>query len=182
MVSHNKPLSPIRQLCQMGLIDDIKKLPYAQIIMQDPDQGVKSMVYRNLAISIFNKLIDFTLNDPVVYNRIRQLLSQGKNPMSEKAFDNLANRADKMGIDLLKIIELYNEGYEKDYPIHLTREQRAFGWINKYLTNEDNEFAGVNDSTPSDREIGTSTLADIYRRGTPGQSKTLKTLKKVTKK
>ena len=197
------------------------------------------MVYRDLAIEIFNKLIDYSLNDSVMYNRLRQLLSQdnkGKN-MSKESFDNLATKADKAGIDLLEVIEVYNEGYEQDYPLHLTREQRAFNKVNSFLAElksstlssyvdkarksrkeaiknddetradqrtqgiadakqrlsgsmntkkkyqmEDNEFGGVYDSSTTDREQGTTSLTNLYKKGTPGQSKTLKTLKKVAKK
>src|ERR1700722_6539653 len=146
MINNSKPLSPINQLLQLGLIDDIKKLPYGRIIMKDPDQGVKSMVYRDLAIEIFNKLIDYCLNDSVMYNRLRQLLSQDHKgrSMSKESFDNLVAKAEKSNVELLTVIEVYNEGYKQDYPVHLTREQRAFNKVNAYLAHEDNEFEGVN--------------------------------------
>ena len=164
----------------MGLVNP-KEITYGRVILQDPNQGIKSMVYRDLAIQIFDKMIDWMLNDPIIYNRTRQLLSQ-KHKMSKESFDNLAAKAEKANINLLTIIEVYNEGLKQDYPLHLSPEQRAYNRVNAFIAHEDNEFAGINDSTPSDREQGTTSLTNIYKRGTPGQSKTLKTLKKVIKK
>jgi hypothetical protein len=165
VISNNKPLSNINQLLQLGLINDLKKLPYGRIILQDPNQGVKSMVYRDLAVEIFNKLVDYCLNDAVMYNRLRQLLQQDHH-MSKESFDNLAAKAEKSNIDLLTVIEVYNEGYNQDYPNHLTREQRAFNRVNAFLATEE-----LTDSNERQADVVTTPV-----------KRTFKTIKKALKK
>lgn len=136
MISNSKPLSNINMLLQLGLINDIKKITYGRICMQDPHQGIYSMVYRSLTEEIYNKLLDYVLNDMVMFNRLRQLLMQDHhkaNSSSKEALDNIAKKADKSGIDLSTLIETYNEGYERNFPEHLSREQRGFNHLNYFL-------------------------------------------------
>lgn len=157
----------------MGLVNNPKDITYGRIVLQDPAQGITSMVYRNLAIQIFNKLTDYCLNDAVMYNRLRQLLSQDS-PMKKEAFDNLVEKAEKSGIDLLTVIEVYNEGFEQEYPLHLTKEQKAFNRVNAYI-------ADHVEVDPHKREDGTTELTNLYKSQTPGQSR-LQRIKKALKK
>ena len=90
--------------------------------MQDPHQGIFSMVYRPIAIEIFNTLLNYCLNDGVMYNRLRQLLTQD-HPTSTKAFENLVQKAETSGYDLTTILEVYNRGFNQEGPSHLTSEQ-----------------------------------------------------------
>lgn len=70
-------LSYIDQLVTAGLVDK-RLLPYARIVLSDPDQGIKSMVYRETASQIFTKISKMILTDQTLFQRIRQLLSVKK--------------------------------------------------------------------------------------------------------
>jgi hypothetical protein len=68
-------LANIDQLIQSGL-GNVKKLAYYRIILSDPESGVKNMVYRDLTIDLCKKLFGYAINDPIIFNRLRQLLLQ----------------------------------------------------------------------------------------------------------
>ena len=170
MISNSKPIPYINQLLQLGLIDNIKQVALARQVLLNPRQGIESAVYRPYAIEMFNKLIDYCLNDTVMYNRLKQLLRQDHPLMSRESFENLVEKAEKHGVDLTQVIEAYNEGYNQDFPAHLTREQRAFNHANAFVARQ---------SSVNDREVGTTSLTNVYTAGTPGQ--TVKTIKKALK-
>lgn len=173
----------IDRLIEAGLAP-IKKLAYARIVLSDVPTGIKSMVYRDLAISIFSKLTNFCLNDPVIFNRLIQLLGR-KHPMRSKAFEALIAKAGKSGIPLDVLIEVYERGMSETPPPHLSHEQYAFNRVNGFIAGgrvRELDYDLV-EWLPADKmEWGSDSLANEYRRDTPGQSKTLNTIRKVIKK
>jgi hypothetical protein len=140
--------------------------------MQQPQQAVYNMVYRPLAAEMFNFLIDCVLNDSVMYNRLRQILMQ-QHPTSPHAFEALIAKAETAGIELTKILEVYDNGFRRDFPAHLTPEQRAFNAVNSFIANE-------MQLDPHKREQGTDDLVNTYIKDTPGQSK-INTIRKALK-
>lgn len=177
-------LSQIDLLVESGLAP-IKKLPYARIVMSDVSTGITNMVYRNLAIEIWSKIGKFVLNDSILYNRLRNLLQQS-HPISEKAFEALIEKAEAHGIPFDVIMEVYERGMFDPPPEHLSQEQHAFNRINSFIAGGkareiDSDLIG--EWKPADKmEWGTSSLANEYAKDTPGQSRTLKTIRKVLKK
>lgn len=147
MISNFKPLSNINQLLQLGLGRDKQKLAWYRAILQDPKNGIYNMNYRDLSVEVFDKLINYMLNDPVIYNRTRQLLSQS-NPTTTKAFEALVKKAEKSGIELTEVLEAYNIGYDQEYPLHLSPEQKAFNKVNEFINkrrmSESNESKTLN--------------------------------------
>jgi len=176
-------LAQIDRLVEAGLAP-IKKLPYARIILSDVPTGIKNMVYRELAIRIFSEITKYCLNDQIMFNRLRQLLEQ-KHPMRTKAFESLISKAESSGIPLDVVIEVYERGMSDTPPSHLSQEQHAFNRINSFIAGG---AARELDSDllewlpAKDMEWGSDSLANEYIKDTPGQSRTLKTIKKVIKK
>jgi len=73
-MKHSKPIDRINQLIQMGLGRDIHKVAYYRLVIIDPRTGFNNTIYREYAVEIMNSLLDYTLNDTMMYNRLRQLL------------------------------------------------------------------------------------------------------------
>lgn len=119
-------------LLQAGLVDDIRKLAYFRIAMQDPKAGFTNVIYRDAAAHVLDKLLDYVLNDTATFNRLRQLI-QADNKISKKAYESLENKAEKSGISIETLLESYNIGYSSPTPAYLTAEQRAFNHVNAFI-------------------------------------------------
>ena len=176
-------LANIDRLVESGLAP-IKKLPYARIVLSDVPTGIKNMVYRELAIRIFSEISNYCINDTIMFNRLRQLLER-KHPIRPKAFESLINKAEKSGIPLDVIIEVYERGMADPPPSHLSQEQHAFNRCNSFIAGgmaRELDSDLVEWLPASKMEWGSNSLAKEYIKDTPGQSKTLNTIKKVIKK
>ncbi len=66
-------LAQIDQLILSGL-GNKRELPYWRIIMTDPVSAITNMVYRNLTIRLYTKLLKYILTDQIIYQRLRTLL------------------------------------------------------------------------------------------------------------
>src|SRR5262249_21121790 len=146
-------LPNIDQLVEAGLAP-IKKLPYARIVLSDVQQGITSMVYRNLAIEMFSKITNYILNDQILYQRLRQLLMNDH--FSSRAFEALIKKADKAGLSLDVILEVYERGMKDTSHPHLTREQNALNRVDSFIAGglARKLDADLIEDTPSDREWG----------------------------
>ncbi len=71
-----KPVDKITQLLQSGLARDQSKIAYYRQVMQDPSSGFTNQIYRHYATDVFNTMLSYMLNDPILYNRFRQNLLQ----------------------------------------------------------------------------------------------------------
>jgi hypothetical protein len=131
MISHAKPIDRITMLLQAGLTDDLRKLAYYRIAMQDPTVGFNNIIYRTAAAHVLDKLLDYVLNDTALFNRIRQLL-QADNKISKKAYESLEIKAENAGIPIETLLEVYSRGYEERSAFK-TPEQMAFNRVNSFL-------------------------------------------------
>jgi hypothetical protein len=76
MRNNRKPVDKIQQLLQDGLAKDQTKIAYYRVVIEDPRMGFNNTIYRQYAADVFNTMINYILNDPVMYNRFRQDLIQ----------------------------------------------------------------------------------------------------------
>ena len=180
-------LANIDQLIEAGLAP-IKKLTYARIVLNNPHEGIYSMVYRDLAANIFTKITDYILNDSILFNRLRQLLMQ-EHGLSSSAFEALLKKATKSNLPLNIVLEIYQRGFKDQAYPNLTPEQKAFNRVNSFIAGglarklDADLWEAAVELDPDKREWGTTSLTDLYKKGTPGQtSNTLKTIRKNIKK
>ena len=122
-------LSQIIALLQAGLGKDENKLAMYRTVLLDPRGSLNNMQYRELAMEMFETIMEYTFNDSTIFNRLRQDL-------------------------------LMNNRYR----------QRTFESVTEMEIN------------PIDRQSGTDSLTNSYREDTPGQTTTLKTIKRLTRK
>jgi hypothetical protein len=138
-------------------------------------------------------------------------LSESAVVLTDKQKLSLYKKSQNSGISVDILEEVYRRGYVtfNEQSFAGTQEQFAFDRVNSFIaggfameldedlkkacwkgyeaigTKKKNGKTVPNcvpeENTPSDREVGTSTLTDIYKNETPGQSLTLKTIKKVVK-
>lgn len=145
MISNGKPVAKIDDLIQSGL-GDINRIAYYRVVMMDPHAGFYNTVYREYATDVYNKLLDYVLNDNQLYTRLRQLLLAEHHQISPRAFESLMTKSVENNIPLETLIEVYNRGYRNNNTKHLTNEQFAFNRVNSFINkgrafNEDNDLA-----------------------------------------
>ena len=127
-----KDVGRITQIIQSGLGSDPRKLPYYRQVMIDPRAGFFNLSYRDYALEIYNNLLNYMLNDPQLYSRLRQLLIQQNRKMSMKTHEELEYKSEKSGIDFDTLMMVYFDGVDKPNP-ELTEEQRGMVAVNVYI-------------------------------------------------
>ena len=160
----NRGMDKIDFLIRNGLGSDLSRMSYYRQIIQNPQQAIRNVVFQKYAAEVLNNLLNYVFKDPVLYNRLRQLLvSSGKHManMKPSAFESLLVKATSKGVALEDLIEEYEEGYEDDSrPEWLSREQYAFNRVNNFLAGNDSE-------EPTNIKE---------------ESKTIKTIRRITRK
>jgi hypothetical protein len=131
-----RPIDKITWLVRNGLGSDITRLPYYTQAIQNPQGTVSQVAFRGYVAEVLDNLLDIVFKDPVVYARVAsQLLSNNKPAnLNSIAFESLIKKAEKSGVAVDTIIEIYNKGYnDQNRPKHLTAEQYGFNRVNSYL-------------------------------------------------
>lgn len=94
------PIEKINQLLQLGLGSGPKRLAWDRVILSQPAENwLNNSVYRNSASVILDKLINFSLNDQIMYQRLRQIL-EGRRGLRERV--ELDKEKMEIGTDTLK--------------------------------------------------------------------------------
>lgn len=178
-----KPLNQIDQLLKDGLCPDIQKINWYRQVLQNPQGSFNNTIYRNIAGEVFDKLLNYVLNDSILFNRLRQDLLADH--LNKRAFENIQRKAIENGIQFDVLLEVYNRGLQQDEPVHLTQEQRAFNRVNSFVSHgrawyEDYDLVEMQ-LNPDKRLEATKSLSDTYKDDTPGERKTLSTIRRARK-
>lgn len=132
---------------------------------------------------LLDEVLNYITEDATLFGRLTEILLEKKN-LTLKSFSNLEEKAEKAGISIDILIEVYQRGYESRYPYTLTQEQRAFNRINSFISGrntEDQDLLDEMKECPSDRLVGTDSARLNYVSDTPGQSKELKIIRNLIK-
>lgn len=144
-----KPLDKIDWLLRNGLVKDLNKLPYYRIAIQNPQNTVQNVVFRDMVAEICENLLQQIFSDNILYDRLRRNLLAKNKPatvgyISRKAFESLIDKSEKSGILLEELCAQYDMGIKEARKDKLqTNEQQAFNRVNKYIAENKKSTLGT---------------------------------------
>jgi hypothetical protein len=120
--NRSRPLSQkLDLLLRLGLADTDDLQKYRRALRSSKKAALQSPEMRSKLADLLDKLIDLTTQDPATYSRVRYRV-QTKEAMS------LLNKAEKSGVDVEIIFEVFARGYEENEDIN-----EAFNRVNSFI-------------------------------------------------
>lgn len=120
--NRSRPLSQkLDLLLRLGLADTEDLQKYRRALRSSKKAALQSPEMRSKLADLLDKLIDLTTQDPATYSRVRYRV-QTKEAMS------LLNKAEKSGVDVEIIFEVFTRGYEENEDIN-----EAFNRVNSFI-------------------------------------------------
>lgn len=105
--------------------------------------------------------------------------------LSPKQIMSLYNKSQQSGFSFDLLEQVFRRGLDLWEPgCNLTKEQFAFNRVNSFVSGGRAAIDDVDlvENTPSDREEGTESLTNTYKRATPGESSTARTILRSIKR
>ena len=120
--NRSRPLSQkLDLLLRLGLADTDDLQKYRRALRSSKKAALQSPEMRSKLADLLDKLIDLATQDPATYSRVRYRV-QTKEAMS------LLNKAEKSGVDVEIIFEVFARGYEENEDIN-----EAFNRVNSFI-------------------------------------------------
>jgi hypothetical protein len=117
-----RPLSQkLDLLLRLGLSDQEELQKYRRALRSSKKHALQSPQMREALANLLDKLIDLTTKDPATYSRVRY------NVINKEAVA-LLNKAEKSGVDVDIIFEVFARGYEQNEDIN-----EAFSRVNSFI-------------------------------------------------
>jgi hypothetical protein len=117
-----RPLSQkLDLLLRLGLSDQEELQKYRRALRSSKKHALQSPQMREALANLLDKLIDLTTKDPATYSRVRY------NVVNKEAVA-LLNKAEKSGVDVDIIFEVFARGYEQNEDIN-----EAFSRVNSFI-------------------------------------------------
>jgi hypothetical protein len=118
----SRPLSQkLDLLLRLGLSDQEELQKYRRALRSSKKHALQSPQMREALANLLDKLIDLTTKDPATYSRVRY------NVINKEAVA-LLNKAEKSGVDVDIIFEVFARGYEQNEDIN-----EAFSRVNSFI-------------------------------------------------
>ena len=118
----SRPLSQkMDLLLRLGLVDTDELQKFRRALRSSKKFALQSPELRMKLAELLDKLIDLTTKDPATYSRVRY------NVVQKEAYA-LLNKAEKSGVDVDIIFEVFARGYEKNEDIN-----EAFSRVNSFI-------------------------------------------------
>jgi len=120
--NRSRPLSQkMDLLMRLGLVDSDELQKYRRALRSSKKFALQSPELRMKIADLLDKLIDLTTKDPATYSRVRY------NVMAKEAL-SLMNKAEKSGVDVDIIFEVFSRGYNNNEDIN-----EAFARVNSFI-------------------------------------------------
>jgi hypothetical protein len=120
--NRSRPLSQkLDLLLRLGLADTDELQKYRRALRSSKKHALQSPEMREKLADLLDKLIDLTTQDPATYSRVRYRV------MTKEAM-SLLNKAEKSGVDVDIIFEVFSRGYEQNENIN-----EAFARVNSFI-------------------------------------------------
>ncbi len=120
--NRSRPLSQkMDLLMRLGLVDSDELQKYRRALRSSKKFALQSPELRMKIADLLDKLIDLTTKDPATYSRVRY------NVMAKEAL-SLMNKAEKSGVDVNIIFEVFSRGYNNNEDIN-----EAFARVNSFI-------------------------------------------------
>lgn len=157
----------IDYLIRLGLGDQDRLTFYRQV-MADPGKANQTPYLRKYVAEVLDLLLDLIFNDTVMYNRLHTKLqhnlpSGGVRKGITKIDDALTIKADKSGISLDILKEVYDRGLHADGG----NQEKAFSRVNSFIAGG---LARKMDADLDPNGVGTDAVTKRYADMTPGQN------------
>jgi hypothetical protein len=118
----SRPLSQkLDLLLRLGLSDADELQKYRRALRSSKKAALQSPEMRSKLADLLDKLIDLTTQDPATYSRVRYRVQ------TKEAYA-LLNKAEKSGVDVDIIFEVFARGYEQNEDIN-----EAFSRVNSFI-------------------------------------------------
>lgn len=119
-------------LLRIGLVPE-KDLPLYRRALINPENSVADPYLRAKLIFLMRKIINVTVGDSVIYNRVRMnVQSKQHNELSIR--EAITKKSNKSGISTDILSEVYNRGMEAWVEdMSLSQQQYAFARVNSYI-------------------------------------------------
>jgi len=108
-------------LLRLGLADGSELQKYRRALRSSKKQALQSPEMRKKLADLLDKLIDLTTGDPTTFSRVRQRV------MTKEAM-SLLSKAEKSGVDVDIIFEVFSRGYNNNEDIN-----EAFSRVNSFI-------------------------------------------------
>jgi len=120
--NRSRPLSQkLDLLLRLGLSDADELQKYRRALRSSKKAALQSPEMRSKLADLLDKLIDLTTQDPATYSRVRYRVQ------TKEAYA-LLNKAEKSGVDVDIIFEVFARGYEENEDIN-----EAFNRVNSFI-------------------------------------------------
>jgi len=120
--NRSRPLSQkMDVLMRLGLVDSDELQKYRRALRSSKKFALQSPELRMKLADLLDKLIDLTTKDPATYSRVRY------NVVTKEAMA-LLNKAEKSGVDVDIIFEVFSRGYNTNEDIN-----EAFARVNSFI-------------------------------------------------
>lgn len=129
----------VNMLLRLGLVDPTEIEKYRRAL-KTGEKSLSSPELRSKMLTMLDKVLKLSTQDPVTYNRLRQMVIKGKQMKEEKSEETDLNEPS----DLLSIDPLSLDPAEKDRLDAIVKShKRNVFWRRHMVTKEDKQFASL---------------------------------------